>query len=163
MNFPNAAQASLRTDPNYIALLEAQSTWPFSYRFGRVNPTNPRAHPIQGLNAPSWGPSQVDTFNRLLPVNFRMDVRSSQHRPTTELFGTAPYIALGRGVLHHVDVNSMLQQGNPLFDRGNRTVTERGWDRAHFVTIPDDLRNIPFETRKGETTRISPQYMQPHE
>lgn len=163
MNIPSASQVSLRADPDYIALLSAESTWPFKYRMGSINPTAPRAHPIQGLNAPAVGPGQIDAYNRLLPVNFRMDVRSSQHRPQTQLFGTAPYIALGRGVMHHVDTNSMLQQGNPLFDRGNRTVTERRFDTMDFVTIPEDLRQLP-ELRKGQMTRMGPQYIrQPHD
>lgn len=160
---PTAAQASLRADRDYLALLEAQSTWPTRYHFARINPTAPSAFPIQGLNAPHMGPPQIPHFNKLLPANFRVDVRSSQHRLQTELFGRAPYIALGRGIMNHVDTNTMLQQGNPIFERGNRVLAEKPWDRRDFVTMPADLKNLPVETRKGALTRVGPQYLQPHD
>lgn len=163
MYIPPAAQAALRADPDYLRLLEAESTWAFKYHLTRTNPWTPRAFPVQGLNNPAMGPGQVDAYNSLLPSHYRVKHRASQNRPQTELFGTAPYIALGRGIMHHVDVNSMLQQGHWTQDRGQRVLMEREFDRKHFVSIPAALRNLPFETRKGEGTRVSPEYLQPHD
>lgn len=160
---PRASNGGLRSDRDYLALLEAESTWPAKYHFARMNPGNPRWAPIQGLNAPHIGPAQVGVFNTLLPRHFRVQHRSSQNRLETELFGRSPYIALGRGIMFHVDDSTKLQQGNPLFDKGGRLVAERTWDRRDFVTIPDQLRNLPVETRKGQVTRQCPQYLQPHD
>lgn len=160
---PPAQNAGLRADNDYLRLLEAESTWAFKYNQAQVNPGDPRRFPIQGLNAPHMGPSQVATYNRLLPYNYRVEHRSSRNRLETELFGRAPYIALGRGVMFHVDDSTKLAQGNPLFDRGNRVIMERPWDRRQFVTIPHDLKTLPVETRKGQITRMAPQYLQPHD
>lgn len=163
VQLPPVQNAGLRADNDYLKLLEAESTWAFKYNFAQVNPANARRYPIQGLNAPHMGPSQVCAFNKLLPYNFRVEHRSSRNRLHTELFGRAPYIALGRGVMFHVDDSTKLQQGNPVFDRGNRVIMERPWDRRQFVTIPDDLKTLPVETRKGQITRMAPQYLQPHD
>lgn len=155
---PNASQAGLRADRDYLALLEAESTWPTRYMLSRPQPLHPRQYPIQGLNNPAIGPGQVDAYNTLLPTHFRVQTRASQNRPQTELFGTAPYLALGRGVAQHVDVSTMLLQGNPLFDRGNRVLEERAWPREQFVTVPAELRDLPVDTRLGEFTRSAPEY-----
>lgn len=160
---PSAAQVSLRTDRDYIALLDAQSSWPTQYHFARINPTAPSAFPIQGLNAPHMGPAQIPQYNKLLATNFRIDVRSSQNRLQTELFGRSPYIALGRGILNHVDTNTALLHGNPIYERGNRVLVERPWDRSQFVTVPAELKNLPVDTRKGRMTRMNPQYLQPRD
>lgn len=159
---PNAAQAALRADPAYLRLLEAESTWAFKYHASRPNPVAPQRFPIQGLNNPAWGPRQVDAYNALLPGHYRVHTRAAQNRPLTELFGTAPYLALGRGILNHVDTNTTLLQGNPINDR-NRRLSEREWDRTAFVTVPKELRELPFDTRKSATTRVSPEYAQPHD
>lgn len=163
MYIPPASQAALRADRDYLALLEAQSTWPFKYNFTRTNPWTPRAYPVQGLSRSAWGPGQVDAFNSLLPANYRVKHRASQNKPQTELFGTAPYIALGRGIMYHVDVSSMLLQGNMVQERGSRILTERQFDRKQFITVPDTLRNLPVDMRRGEATRSGPEYMQPHD
>lgn len=160
---PPASQAALRADRDYISLLEAESTWAFKYQFTRPNPAWPRSFPIQGLNLPRPGPGQMDAYNSLLPVHYRTQVRASQNRPKTELFGTAPYTALGRGVMHHVDVSSMLMQANPVNERGSRVLVEREWDTRSFITVPRELRDLPVDLRVGQTTRVGPAYMQPHD
>ena len=162
---PPASQAALRADKNYIALLEAESTWAFKYQFTRPNPAWPRAFPIQGLNLPRPGPAQMDAYNSLLPAHFRAKVRASQNRPQTELFGTAPYVALGRGVMHHVDTNTALLHSNPVHERGSRVLTEREWDTRAFITVPRELRELPVDLRVGQTTRVAPSYLQrqPHD
>lgn len=159
---PNASQAALRADPSYIGLLEAESTWAAKYNFSRPNPTAPRRFPIQGMHRPSFGPTEVDAYNALLPQNFRVQTRAAHNRPQTELFGRAPYVALGRGVLNHVDTSTLLKHGNPIIDR-TRQLSERQWDRASFVTVPKELRDLPHESRLGELTRVGPEYAQPHD
>lgn len=160
---PNASQASLRADRSYITMLEAESTWPMKYTFSRPNPMTPRAFPVQGLNAPAIGPGQVATFNRLLPQNFRIQNRASQHRLQTELFGTAPYVALGRGILQHVDVSTGLIQGHNVSTRGSRWESaEKMYDRKAFIDVPRELRELE-ELRMGTMTRVAPSYAQPHD
>lgn len=152
---------TLRADKAYIDLLEAESTWPFKYVLSRTQPVAPRAFPMWGLHDQGVPTGDVKTYNTLLPRNYRMQVRASQNKPQTELFGTAPYTALGRGLLRFTDTNSLLQQGNWVTGRGARILGELPWDRNQFVHIPEALQNLPVETRKGAGTRIGPSYMRP--
>lgn len=162
-NLPNTRSTTLKADKAYIDLLEAESTWAMKYVFSNTNPLEPRQHPIMGLNAPNTGGCQMKQYNSMLPRNFRMQTRASQNRLHTELFGTAPYMALGRGVLKHVDVSTMLQQGNWVPEGPSRTLMESKWDRNQFVTIPKELKQLKPELRYGSMTRVGPSYMQPHD
>jgi hypothetical protein len=156
-----ARATTLRADRAYIDLLEAESTWAFKYNLSRTNPVDPRALPMW---AKTPGVLNVNGYNSLLPINFRMQTRASQNRPQTQLFGTAPYTALGRGLLHHVDTNSQLQQSNWVAARGSRQgTTEAELRRFDFVTLPRELTTMPFESRYGAMTRVGPAYAQPHD
>ena len=158
----DARETTLRADKAYIDLLEAESTWAFKYNFSRTNAVNPRMNTMWSA-VPGVPINNVRTYNTLLPTNFRMQTRASQNRPQTELFGTAPYIALGRGQLKYTDTSSSLQQSNRVTGRGSRTLTEIDMNRYDFVSVPKDLTNLPFETRYGSMTRVGPSYMQPHD
>lgn len=156
----DARETTLRADKAYIDLLEAESTWPFKYVFSRTNAVNPRLSgaPCSGVPA-----RNINAYNTLLPTHFRVQTRASQNRPQTELFGTAPYTALGRGPLKHIDTSSLLQQSNRVTARGARTVTEIDMNRRDFVSVPKELTALPYETRYGRLTRAGPAYMQPHD
>jgi len=160
----SARETTLRADRAYIQLLEAESTWPNKYVFSRTNPVNPRTNPMWA-DVPGVPGAAVDAYNRLLPINFRMQTRSSQNKPQTQLFGRAPFIARGKGELRYTDTSTMLQQSNWVPGRGSRKLTEMNVDRNDFVTIPRDLATLPFESRLGQMTRTGPSYMQrqPHE
>lgn len=155
-----ASDASLGADPAYVRLLEAESTWPNKYRFAQPNPSDPRRFPMWGLPAQGTPTCCIADFNRLLPANFRVATRASQNRLQTPLYGRAPYRLVGRGDLLFTDVSTQLQQG--LYDpnRGSRVgVEEASLDRFDFVDVPRDLRDLPWDTRKGSSTRRSPEYM----
>lgn len=159
----SASQTTLRADKAYIDLLEAESTWPMKYLFGQTNPVRPRDRPIQGSHTPGVGGCQADVYSSLLPTNFRMQVRASQNRLQTELFGTAPFLGLGQGVLKNTDTSSMLMQGTRVSERGARVLMERNYGRLGFVTVPAELRDLPHELRYGALTRVSASYLQPHD
>lgn len=158
----NARETALRTDRSYINLLEAESTWPFKYAFSRPNPVDPRRTPMWG-QVPGVPSRQVDLESRLQPVHFRVQTRAAHNKPQTELFGTAPYTALGRGQLKYVDIASLLQQGNLVSSRGSKTLCELDLWRYDFVSLPPELRNLPFDSRLSQATRLGPDYLQPHD
>ncbi len=158
----DARETTLRADKAYIDLLEAESTWPFKYVFSRTHAVNPRMNAMWA-GVPGVPIQNMGAYNTLLPTHFRVQTRASQNRPQTELFGTAPYIALGRGPLKYTDTSSLLQQSNRVTGRGSRTVTEIDMNRYDFVSVPKDLTALPFETRYGRLTRVGPAYMQPHD
>lgn len=164
MQLLSAAHAGLRADPAYLNLLEAESTWALKYNLTRTNPCTPMAHPVRGLNQPGMGPSQVEVFNRLLPQHFRVAHRASQNRLHTELFGPAPYTALGRGLVHHVDASNRLRYAESMHERGSKVHTmERQLNRFDAVELPQELRRLPFDSRMGAATRMGPEYLQPHD
>jgi hypothetical protein len=105
----------------------------------------------------------VDTYNKLLPANFRMQVRAAHNRPQTELFGTAPYTALGRGELRYPDVSSQVQRGTWVSGRTSRSIAEVDYNRFDFVNVPKDLADPSEELRYGLITRVGPTYLQPHD
>jgi hypothetical protein len=155
---PTAAQAALESDPAYIRMLEARSTWPYKYN---MEFTQPRCvgTPIWGLNAPHVGTKQVDTYNKLLPRHMRVHLRASHNRPQAELYGTAPYMAIGRGSLLYPDIDNSLRNGNWVPSERNRILSETHYDRRDFIRIPRELRDLPFESRFGQMTRVGPEYL----
>lgn len=158
---PTAQQTMLHTDPAYARLLEAQSMWPTRYVFATTRPAGCDL-PIDGRTAQYVGPNQVTAYNALLPRHERVRVRASQHRPRTELYGTAPYM-IRRGQSAQVDDWTKLQQSNWVSAAGSRQATaEATYDILDFVTVPSQLLNLP-ETRLGKLTRVGPEYMQPHD
>lgn len=156
----SASATTLRADKAYIDLLEAESTWPTKYVFARPNPVDARRHPIWGLHEQGVPATHVDTYNKLLPTNFRVQVRASHNRPQTELFGTAPYTALGRGLLRYPDTSSAVRQGTWVPTRGSRTAAEVDYNRFDFVHVPRELTEPVNEMRYGVYTRLGPSYMQ---
>lgn len=162
---PPAAQASLRADAQYISMLAAQSAWPMQYAMSRPAPVAARSHVVQGLPTIGVASDAVGAYNSLLPANYRMAKRASQNRLQTELVGTSPYMALGRGIANHVDTNTALLQGTREGrDASRATAGERTWDRRDFVAVPSDLRLLPQdELRFGAMTRVGPAYAQPHD
>ena len=157
----NARDTTLRADKAYLDLLEAQSTWASKYVFTRPNPVNPQAVPMWA-SVPGYG-HQVAAYNRMLPAHSRVEVRASESRPQTQLYGTAPYRAQGRGTLLHTDVSTTMMHGNWITSKGSRVLTELPLDRYDFITIPEDLKRLPFESRFGQITRVGPAYAQPHD
>lgn len=156
-----ATKTALRADAAFMRLQEAESTWALKYEFSRPNALDPRAFPIQGQTRVAPGPQQVDTFLR--PTHERVHRRASQHRLHTELYGTAPYTFVGRGILNHVDASTQLRTRDSCADR-TRRVAERAWDRQYFVTVPEELTDLPADhLRVGAMTRVGPAYAQPRD
>lgn len=162
---PTAAQASLRTDAQYISLLAAQSTWPAQYVMSTPVPAHPLSQPRMGLAKAAVEPEAVDAYNQLLPRANRMLHRASQERPQTELVNTAAYVALGRGVANHVDDSTALLLGNRVpRDAARAELAERRWDRFDYLTLPAELRTLPgTDLRLPPGTRVSPTYAQPYD
>ena len=154
---PGARLTALETDAAYVRMLEAQSTWPYRYNMGVPQPRC-LGTPILGLNAPHVGVEQVDAYNALLPRHMRVKVRASRNRPQTELYGTAPYMAVGRGALMYADIDTQLRVGNRVSRDNNRALMETNLTREEFVHVPRELRDLPFDARLGVMTRVGPEY-----
>jgi hypothetical protein len=154
-----ARQTSLRTDEQYTRLLDAQSRWPLGYVMGTTQPTNPYRRAIDGQATVHVGPRQVDGFNRLLASHTRTKVRASQNRPQTELFGTAPYIALGRGHLRDIDASNEMHYGTTVTNMNlpKRVLMEQPFDRYDYI----DIKPSAVDIRLGAMTRLGPQYVRP--
>lgn len=154
-----AKQTSLLTDSDYSRLLDAQSRWPLGYVFSNTQPTNPYKRAIDGQAIVYPGGNQVESLNRLLPLFTKVDQRPSQYRPQTELFGTAPYVALGRGHLRNIDAsNAVLFGYKPThMNLPRRILVERPVERADYI----DVKPVVEDQRTGLMTRVGPQYLRP--
>jgi hypothetical protein len=154
-----ARQTSLQTDVEYTRLLDAQSRWPLGYVMGNTQPTNPFRRAIDGQATVHVGGRQVESLNRLLPLYTKMEQRPSQYRPQTELFGTAPYVAIGRGHLRNIDAsNAALFGAKPTqMNLPRRILVERPVDRTQYI----DVKPAVERQRAGLMTRVGPQYLRP--
>lgn len=155
----SAQSTSLHSDARYVRLLDAQSRWPNQYVMAQTQPQQLRDRAIDGQATAHVGKEQVTTYNTLLSEHTRVKVRASQNRPQTELFGTAPYVALGRGHLHNIDASNAARF--PVFTDLNmpkRILTERQLDRWDYVTYKP---RVEATQRGGVLTRIGAQYVRP--
>jgi hypothetical protein len=160
----DATNTLLSADLSYQRLLEYEST--FAHRYRMAQPQPRAAAPVQPscrLTAESFpesvhvGPAQVDALNALLAAHTRVAVRAAHNRPATELFGTSPYVALGRGTLRNIDASNALHYPNPVTRRVGRRIGEVQQDRFEFV----DAKPVVDADRAGRSTRAGPQYAQP--
>lgn len=152
----NASQTVLASDRDYITLLEAQSTWPMKYRFGTPQPVGVRDSAIRGQMKSHMADGVVPTYNTMLPNHVRFQMRASQNRLHTELYGRAP-IMTNRGQAKQMDLSSQLRQSTVMFKTNVRKVMEETMNRPDFVTMPRQLVELP-ETRFGRMTRAAPTY-----
>lgn len=154
------ANTLLSADLSYQRLLEYESTFANAYHMARPLPrATPPPEPCR-LTADRFpdnvhvGASQVDAWNSLLAQHTRVATRASQNRPQTELFGTSPYVALGRGTLRNVDTSNALHYPNPVTRRVGRRLAETYVGRFDFV----DACPVVDANREGRMTRVGPQY-----
>lgn len=154
-----AQSTALHSDQDYVRLLDAQSRWPYGYVMTNTQPTNPVKRAIDGQATVYVGARQVDQFNKLLPVFTRNRMRASQHRPQTELFGTAPYVAVGRGHLRNIDASNTVHFGmKPThMNMPRRILVERIIERPEYL----DIKPTANDMRMGVQTRVGPQYVRP--
>lgn len=149
----NGRDAALAADPAYVALLEAQSTWPGTYVFGTTAPRTECAAPLWGANRAHVGPGQVGGYNALLASHGRVDKRASQHRLQTELFGTAPL----KTQREWNAAAAVRLRGDAVSKENARVLTEYELARRDYVQLPAPLVQLP-ETRLGGLTRVGPEY-----
>ena len=102
----------LGADPAYLDALERQSTWPFRYVVSQRHrdASSPAYVASEGPRGRHVGAAQIAAFNRLLPSHSRATTLAKHHKLNTELFGTAPYVAVGRGTLRDVDNSTRLRE-----------------------------------------------------
>lgn len=151
---------TLKTDTQYTALLDAQSKWPNQYVMGTTQATNKAGVAIDGRARVHVGGSQIDTFNRLLPEFTTVRHRRSQNKPQTELFGTAPYVAQGRGHLQNIDASNAAWFGakvTHMNDPRRQELAEHEHDRYDFI----DVKPSAADVRLGQITRVAPKYLRP--
>lgn len=151
---------SLNSDRQYVHLLDAQSKWPTQYVMSNTQPVDPMRRPIDGQATVHLGPQQVGSYNHLLATHTRTILRASQNKPQTELFGTAPYVALGRGHLRNIDASNASRFGGATTSMRvpKGILSERQLDRFDFIDFKPRVERMQ---RGGVLTRVGPQYLRP--
>jgi hypothetical protein len=128
----------------YLDLSRDQSTWPFSYIMSETQPVNPR-RPALGLDAPGVGADVVGVYNKIgVPPTTRTKRLKSQQEINTELYGTAPYLASGDGVMFNVEASNKLRDSIPLLKgyRSKYITADRPYDTWSFNTVPNAAQSI---------------------
>jgi hypothetical protein len=126
----------------------------------QTQPVNVDRRAIDGQQNVHLGPQQVIPYNQLLGEHTRVKMRAAHYKPQTELFGTAPYVAVGRGHLHNIDASNAVRFG-ALPTNSNvpkRVLHERQLERWDYL---DHKPRVEPGQRAGILTRIGPQYVRP--
>lgn len=160
-SFSTLAQAQLRNDMSYLRLLDSDSTAPYKYVVGYAPRQEPRW--LQGRVAVGVGGAEVDgdaTLQRNRDHYTRVVLPAASNQPNTELFGTAPFMALGRGGLTNNQGAALnFVQGRADTPRRTRVLTEeKPWDRFEFLGSRPRVEDT-MQQRAGVGTRAGPVYM----
>ena len=157
--------ALLSSDAGFRRVSEAEARFPLEYALDTPTP-NRRTMPWR-LTAEHFpggvhvGGAQVDVYNKLLSAHTRVQTPASSNRPATELFGTAPYVAVGRGALRNPDASAAAWFPT-VFPR--KSVNRRYGKLAEITTHRFDYVDVPIAVepdRTGMLTRAGPQYVRP--
>lgn len=136
---------------------QPDATWQYQYVTGGPRPMDVR-RPIFG--APCVGAGAVAAvYNEVaIPTATRTRRLKSQDHVSTEMFGTAPYLGRGDGIMLHVDVANRLRDGVPTLrgDRSDRRWAEMPLDRWDFVNQTPAVQSIAEQL--GAQSRLVPIY-----
>lgn len=160
-SFSTLAQAQLRNDMSYLRLLDSDSTAPYKYITGYAPRNEPRW--LEGRVAVGVGAAEVDgdtTLQRARDHHTRVVLPAASNQPNTELFGTAPFMALGRGGLtNNQGLALNFVNGRADIPRRTRLLTEeREWDHWQYLGSKPRVEET-MQQRAGVGTRSGPVYM----
>lgn len=153
----NLVETQLRSDAGYLRLRAAESQGPFAYVTSAL--TAPRGQPrwAQGRVAQSLGAKQVPAYEVLLGQWSRTERPAAGHRPSTELFGTAPVKTLGRGGLINDQGRALEFVAGKMSEPRTRRMSEVTYDTRDFVSVPLAVEPS-LDARVGENSRAGPVY-----
>ena len=127
---------SPHSDTQYSDIMRDQSTWPGIYTLTQTQPTDAH-HGILGLNAPGVAGGSIDVYNMIgvFPPSRTLRLKSEQEI-NTELYGTAPYLGSGDGIMFNVEKSTQMRDSIPEL-RGARSrhwIDDRSYNRWDFVS-----------------------------
>lgn len=147
--------ASLNDDRAYVNMMGRRSEFPFRYL---TSYTAMGSCPVSNCNKQfHTGPVQVGTLNTMTD-SVPTRVWSHGDRPSTELFGTAPYRGRGDGELLSPDVSNRLARQPAYWKECTRPLSEQPWNRYDYIAFPN---RAEWWRRGGESSRLGPIYIQP--
>lgn len=143
----------------YTDLYRDQSTWPLRYITTQTQPINP-LKPVLGLNVPAGvAPNLINTYNKIgVPPTTRSKRLKSQQEINTELYGTAPYLGSGDGIMFNVEKSTMLRDSTPTL-RGARSrhfMADRSYNQWYHLTVPTAAQSVAAQI--GMEARAEPAY-----
>ncbi len=159
--FSTLAQAQLRNDMSYLRLLDSESTAPYKYVVGYAPRQEPRW--LEGRVAIGVGGGEVDDDSKLQRArdhHTRVVLPAASNQPNTELYGTAPFMALGRGGLtNNQGLALNFAHGRADIPRRTRLLTEeKPWDRFEYLGSKPRVEET-IQQLSGVSTRSGPVYM----
>lgn len=131
-------------NPSYAQLHRDQSTWPLEYVLTQTQPID-AFRPALGLNAPGVGSDQIAVSNVLdIPPTSRTQRIKSQLELWTELYGTAPYLGGGDGIIYDVETSNALRDSIYML-RGQRSrhwMADQPYDTWSFIDVPNASQDV---------------------
>ena len=147
--------ASLNDDGAYVRMMGRRSEFPFRYLTSftalgtcTIDNCNKQFHS---------GPAQVGALNSLVD-SVPTRIWAHGDKPSTELFGTAPFRARGDGQRLAPDVSNQLMRQPAYWQECARPLSEMAWDRYDYIAFPN---RAEWWSRGGESSRLGPIYVQP--
>lgn len=153
----NLVETQLRSDAGYLRLKTAESRAPFEYVTSGL--AAPRGQPrwAEGRVAQGLGAKELPAYESLLGTWSRNERPAAGHRPSTELFGTAPYKTVGRGGLLNDQGAALEFQLGRKPGLRTRRISEARYDTLAFVNVPLAVQSS-LADRFGESSRAGPVY-----
>jgi len=128
----------------HMELSRDQSTWPFQYLTTQTQPIHPR-RPALGLNAPGVTGAVIDVYNQVgVPPTSRTKRMKSQEQINTELYGTAPYLGSGDGIMFDVGTSTTLRDSVPMLrgERSRHHVSDVSYNQWYYLTVPPAAQSV---------------------
>jgi hypothetical protein len=104
-------------------------------------------------------PGLIEVYNKIgVPPTTRSKRLKSQQEINTELYGTAPYLGSGDGVMFNVEKSTMLRDSTPTL-RGARSrylMADKSYNRWDFLTVPTAAQTV--NSQIGMESRAEPAY-----
>ena len=141
--------------PVATLLTQPDPTWQYQWVTSRPRPADPQ-RPIFG--GPTVGAGAVaEAFNSVaIPTATRVRRLRSEDHVSTEVYGTAPYLGRGDGIMLHVETSNRLRDGIPVLRGDKGRYSEYPISRWHFVDQPLAVQSV--NDQLGEQARLMPIY-----
>lgn len=149
------AQTELVYDNDYVRWKTAESTYPMRYRFS--TPVRKAIKPVHGARGVGYG-VDVTAYNATIPQSTRTIKLKSEEQKVTELYGTAPYLGRGDGIMFNPQMDNELRFSQVFLKeaRTRHQIMEKTVRQPDYNTRPLVVQST--QAQGGVSARLDPAY-----